>query len=90
MAAGIMGGDPDGMRRLASLFERHGRELDQIVRDLNSNTVSSESIWQGPGANKFREAWSQAKPSFDKMVVAFHEANKDISQRAAGFEHFGR
>lgn len=87
---GIYGGDPEAMKRLASLFQKHGQELDQIIRDLNSNTQSSQSIWQGPGANRFREAWAQAKPSFDKMVTAFQEAHKDINSRAEGFRNVGK
>jgi WXG100 family type VII secretion target len=87
---GIYGGDPEGMKRLANLFQKHGQELDQIIRDLNTNTQSSHSIWQGPGANRFREAWSQAKPSFDKMVTAFQDAHKDINSRAEGFRNVGK
>jgi WXG100 family type VII secretion target len=86
MGNGNIGGDPEEMRRMARMFNDNAGKLDGIVKDLNSRTVDSESIWRGPAADRFRGEWDQARGSFEKMVQALEQASTAVKQNAAAIE----
>jgi WXG100 family type VII secretion target len=75
-------GNLAAMQELANLFNKHSRNLDQLIRDLNSRTESSKDIWDTPGAERFRSAWREAKTSFDKMSHALDAGGQDIKKSA--------
>ncbi|WP_460365075.1 WXG100 family type VII secretion target [Actinocorallia lasiicapitis] len=74
------------MEELAQLFQRHSRGLDALIKDLNGRTVGSAEIWWGPGADRFRQAWGEAKSAFDKMAVALDEGGQDVRRSQRNIE----
>jgi WXG100 family type VII secretion target len=83
---GKVGGDIEQMRTLARMFNTNAGKLDTIIKDLNSRTVDSDSIWSGPAANRFRGEWDQARATFEKMVQALEEAGAAVRQSAQQIE----
>jgi WXG100 family type VII secretion target len=83
---GNIGGDPEELRRMARMFHDNSGKLDGIIRDLNSRTVDSETIWKGPVADRFRGEWDQARTTFEQMVKSLDEASRAVSQNAANIE----
>ena len=78
-----MSGDKRGanlgeLEELSRIFSKHSKNLDALIRDLNGRTVSSSAAWWGPGADRFRSAWAEAKTAFDKMALALEQGWRPI------------
>ncbi|GAA2718108.1 WXG100 family type VII secretion target [Actinocorallia aurantiaca] len=86
MGADRRGGNIAQMEELARLFSRHSKNLDALIKDLNGRTVGSAEIWWGPGADRFRAAWAEAKSAFDKMAVALEEGSADVRRSQQNIE----
>ena len=86
MGADRRGGNIGQMEELARLFSRHSKNLDALIKDLNGRTVGSTEIWWGPGADRFRAAWAEAKSAFDKMAVALEEGATDVRRSQQNIE----
>ena len=86
MGADRRGGNIGQMEDLARLFSKHSKNLDALIKDLNGRTVSSNEIWWGPRADRFRAAWAEAKSAFDKMAVALEEGAGDVRQSMQNIE----
>jgi WXG100 family type VII secretion target len=71
---------------LSRMFSKHSRNLDALIKDLNGRTVSSTEIWWGPGADRFRSAWQEAKTAFDRMAMALEEGSQDIKRSQQNIE----
>jgi WXG100 family type VII secretion target len=71
---------------LSRMFSKHSRNLDALIKDLNGRTVSSTEIWWGPGADRFRSAWQEAKTAFDRMAMALEEGSQDIRRSQQNIE----
>jgi WXG100 family type VII secretion target len=80
------GGDPREMRELGRMYSRNGQQLAEIIRDLNTNTHNSDRIWTGPAADRFRNAWNEAKSQFEKMRTALDEAGSAVNKNAENIE----
>jgi WXG100 family type VII secretion target len=80
------GGSISEMENLARIFSKHAKNLDALIKDLNGNTVNSTAIWWGPGADRFRAAWQEAKGSFDKMAMALEQGGKDVRTSVQNIE----
>ncbi|GAA1542190.1 hypothetical protein GCM10009678_25770 [Actinomadura kijaniata] len=86
-----MSGDKRGaniaaLEDLSRMFSKHSRNLDALIKDLNGRTVSSSEIWWGPGAERFRAAWAEAKTAFDKMAIALEQGSQDIKRSQQNIE----
>jgi WXG100 family type VII secretion target len=86
-----MSGDKRGasigaLEDLSRMFSKHSRNLDALIKDLNGRTVSSTEVWWGPGADRFRGAWAEAKTAFDKMAVALEQGSQDIKRSQQNIE----
>jgi len=86
-----MSGDKRGanigeLEELSRIFSKHSRNLDALIKDLNGRTVSSSQVWWGPGADRFRSAWAEAKTAFDKMAVALEQGGQDIKKSQQNIE----
>lgn len=84
--ADLRGGNLEEMHQLAKMFSANAGKLGGIINDLNSRTASSDAIWTGPAADRFRSAWSEAKASFDKMRHALDEASTAVTKSAQNIE----
>ncbi|HEX2316029.1 MAG TPA: WXG100 family type VII secretion target [Thermomonospora sp.] len=71
---------------LSRMFSKHSRNLDALIKDLNGRTASSTEIWWGPGADRFRAAWQEAKTAFDRMAIALEEGGQDIKRSQQNIE----
>lgn len=71
---------------LSRMFSKHSRNLDALIKDLNGRTVSSQENWWGPGADRFRSAWMEAKAAFDRMAMALEEGSQDIRRSQQNIE----
>ena len=86
MAGDKRGGNLGALHDRSTMFSKHSKNLDQIIRDLNGKTVNSQNDWWGPGADRFRQAWQEAKSSFDKMAQALEEGGQDVKKSAQNIE----
>ncbi|MEO5874279.1 MAG: WXG100 family type VII secretion target [Streptosporangiaceae bacterium] len=86
MSGDRRGGNIGQMEELSRLFQKHSKNLDALIKDLNGRTVGSSEIWWGPGADRFRAAWSEAKSAFDKMAVALEEGGQDVKRSQQNIE----
>jgi WXG100 family type VII secretion target len=86
MSGDRRGGSIAEMEQLSRLFAKHARELDAIIKDLNGSTVNSSAIWWGPGADRFRAAWQEAKGSFEQMARALDDGAQDVKRSQQNIE----
>lgn len=82
----IHGADIQQLRDLSSKFNTEAGHLSTLIGHLQSATSSSESYWKGPAADRFRNEWSQLKPTFDKFVQTLHDAQKSANTNADNVE----
>jgi WXG100 family type VII secretion target len=71
---------------LARDFDKQSRNLDALIKDLNARTESSRAEWCGPGADRFRGAWQEAKTAFEKMALALEQGSQDIKRSQQNIE----
>ncbi|WP_433333905.1 WXG100 family type VII secretion target [Spirillospora sp. CA-294931] len=86
-----MSGDKRGasigaLEEMSRMFSRHSKNLDGLIKDLNGRTVSSTEVWWGPGADRFRSAWAEAKTAFDRMSLALEQGGQDIKRSQQNIE----
>lgn len=83
---GMRGGEIQEMEAMAKEFATQAGQLHQMINQLSQRAESSQSIWTGPGADRFRSAWQAAKPQFTKMADALHDASKAVQAYARNIE----
>jgi WXG100 family type VII secretion target len=83
----LRGGQTGEMRSLAGKFRRDADTLNGVISSLNAETSSSEAIWKGPAADRFRGDWQQFKPTLDKLVAALNEAARSIDTNAQNIDN---
>jgi WXG100 family type VII secretion target len=82
----IHGADIQQLRDLSNKFTTEAGNLSTLVGHLQTATSSSDSYWKGPAADRFRNEWSQLKPTFDKFVQTLHDASKSAKTNADNVE----
>ncbi|WP_037910612.1 WXG100 family type VII secretion target [Actinacidiphila yeochonensis] len=82
----IHGADITQLRDLSNKFKTEAGNLGTLIGHLQSATSSSDSYWKGPAADRFRNEWSQLKPTFDKFVQTLHDAQKSANTNADNIE----
>lgn len=82
----IHGADIQQLRELSGKFNTEAGNLSGLISRLDSATHGSESFWKGPAADRFRNEWSQLKPTFEKFVHALEDARKSTSTNADNIE----
>jgi WXG100 family type VII secretion target len=82
----IHGADIQQLRDLAGKFKTEAGNLDTLISHLQGATTSSDGYWKGPAAERFRNEWSQLKPTFDKFVSTLHEAERSANTNADNVE----
>ena len=86
MGATLRGGNLEEMHQMAKSFASNAKQLHGIITDLNSRTTGSDNIWTGPAADRFRNAWQEARGSFEQMRQALDEASSAINKHAQNIE----
>ena len=75
MASGMFGANLADLDGLKGLFENKAAEVNQLTSTLNNRVQPGATAWQGPGADKFRSAWSSDfQPAMVKLESALNEA----------------
>jgi len=82
----IHGADIQQLRDLSNKFNTQAGHLSTLISGLQTATHSSESYWKGPAADRFRNEWSQLKPTFDKFVTTLQDASKSAKTNADNVE----
>lgn len=86
MSSDRRGANIAALEELSRNFSKHSRNLDALIKDLNARTESSRADWWGPGADRFRSAWAEARAAFDKMAVALEQGGQDIRRSQQNIE----
>jgi WXG100 family type VII secretion target len=84
--AGLRGGEIGQMHTMSKDFKAQAAEVQRVASQIERNVQSSNQIWTGPGAERFRSAWAQNKQAFQQMVQALEEASKGIKTYADNIE----
>ena len=75
MVNGMFGANLADLDGLKGLFETKASEVNQLTSTLNNRVQPGATAWQGPGADKFRAAWSSDfQPAMVKLEGALNEA----------------
>ncbi len=75
MTSGMFGANLADLDALKGLFENKASEVNQLTNTLNGRVQPGATAWQGPGADKFRSAWStDFQPAMVKLESALTEA----------------
>jgi len=82
----IHGADIQQLRDLAKKFDTEAGQLSGLIGRLQSATGSSDGYWKGPAADRFRNEWTNLKPTFDKFVETLNQASKAASTNADNVE----
>jgi len=77
--ADVVGGN---LQTLASLK----RELDtqaEAAQQLKSaiDGALNETVWTGANSDRFRQAWEEFKPTFDKLQEELTQASTDVAKQ---------
>lgn len=86
MSGTLYGADLGALRALAGRFDKDAETLNGLVQGLNGDTTASNDIWRGPAADRFRNEWTQLKPTLDRFTQTLHEAAKAIRSNADNIE----
>ena len=76
---GTVGGQLEEMARLAVTFRTNADGVRHIRGAVEN--VLSQTMWTGPAANRFREAWQQFAPSLERLHEALTEAGAEVDRR---------
>lgn len=71
-----VGGDLETLRNLHKGLGENGDKVADVKTSLDGHV--SQAVWKGSNADKFRSAWDEFKPHFDKLQTALHEGRDDI------------
>ncbi|MDT0439288.1 MULTISPECIES: WXG100 family type VII secretion target [Streptomyces] len=80
------GADLQQLRELSKLYKQKAHDLQVLIKELDSKTSGSQSIWKGPKAERFRQDWQDVKPTFSKWVDTLNEASKSSNTSADNIE----
>lgn len=71
-----VGGKLDTLRELNRGLDSSSTDATNIKSDIEK--AVNQAVWRGPNAEKFRSAWEEFKPTFDKLQTALNDGAKDI------------
>lgn len=81
------GADIQRLRDLATTFGEKGTLLrEEIIEALSTLSEDSESYWKGPGADRFRQEFRDAKPTFQSFADALDAAKQSANTSADNIE----
>jgi uncharacterized protein YukE len=71
-----VGGDLETLRNLHKGLDDHAQKALDFKTALDGHV--NQAVWKGANADKFRSAWEEFKPHFDKLNTALQEGRDDI------------
>ena len=81
------GADIQRLRDLATGFGEKATTLrTEIIEALSTASEDSESYWKGPGADRFRQEFRDAKPTFTSFADALDDAKTAANDSADRIE----
>jgi len=89
--ADMIGGNLAIMDQLKSDFDRQGGTVDTLISELDGsvNNVIGTG-WQGPAADRFREAWEgQFKTALRNLSEALGSAAQEVQRRREAIQQAG-
>lgn len=81
------GADIQRLRDLATTFGEKATLLrEEIVESLSTLSEDSEGYWKGPAADRFRQEFRDAKPTFNSFADALDSAKQSANTNADNIE----
>lgn len=81
MSGEMLGADPAQLRELAKTMSSSQQKLSSISSTLTA--AISQTQWQGPDANSFRQRWSTSmRPSLSKVGIGLYEVATNLKTQA--------
>ncbi len=74
--AGEVGGDLETMRQLFRGLDDHAQRAIEFKSALDGYV--SSTVWKGVNADRFRSAWEDFKPAFDRLHASLSEGRDDV------------
>lgn len=71
-----VGGDLETLRTLHRGLGELGDQAAQMKSQ--GDGALHQAVWRGVNADRFRQAWEEFKPSFDRLQQALHEGRDDV------------
>ncbi|SDK23799.1 WXG100 family type VII secretion target [Nonomuraea maritima] len=78
MSQSMLGGDPHEMQTMAAQFDQQAEAVQATMAALNKEAAKVGTVWTGPGAQKFKDAWENYRVSFQRMSEELREASRVI------------
>jgi hypothetical protein len=76
---GEVGGDLETLRNLHKGLDDHAQKALDFKRALDGHV--NNAVWKGTNADKFRQAWAEFRPVFDKLNTSLTEGRDDVKNQ---------
>lgn len=71
-----VGGDLETLRQLHKGLDEHAQKALEFKQALDGHVANA--VWKGANADKFRSAWDEFRPHFDRLNQALSEGRDDV------------
>jgi hypothetical protein len=71
-----VGGDLETLRNLHRGLDEHAQKAIDFKTALDGHV--GQAVWKGANADKFRQAWDEFKPHFDRLHTSPSEGRDDV------------
>ena len=71
-----VGGDLETLRSLHKGLDEHAQKAQDFKTALDGHV--QQAVWKGANSDKFRAAWDEFRPTFDKLTTALNEGRDDV------------
>ncbi|GAB1820284.1 MULTISPECIES: WXG100 family type VII secretion target [Herbidospora] len=86
MSQSLLGGDPAEMQTMAAQFTQQADQVRATMATLDREAAKVGSVWTGPGAERFRDAWQNYRAAFQRMSEELNEASRTINTYRGNIE----
>ncbi|WP_061299702.1 WXG100 family type VII secretion target [Herbidospora cretacea] len=86
MSQSLLGGDPAEMQTMAAQFTQQADQVRATMATLDREAAKVGSVWTGPGAERFRDAWQNHRAAFQRMSEELNEASRTINTYRGNIE----
>lgn len=73
---GEVGGDLETLRNLHKGLNDGAQQAVEFRNTLDGHV--NQAVWKGANADRFRQAWQEFKPQFDKLSQALNQGRDDV------------